>query len=82
MRPDARGCAREPSSYLRDLHFDSLTHDPAALRELVRVAGPERVLLGSDFPFDMGEPDPLAALRAAGLADTPSAAPTPSGSST
>ncbi|GAA4908278.1 aminocarboxymuconate-semialdehyde decarboxylase [Nonomuraea thailandensis] len=71
VRPDARGCAREPSSYLRDLHFDSLTHDPAALRELVRVAGPERVLLGSDFPFDMGEPDPLAALRAAGLADTP-----------
>ncbi|MEV4800238.1 amidohydrolase family protein [Nonomuraea sp. NPDC049421] len=71
VRPDARGCARPPSSYLRDLHFDSLTHDPAALRELVRVAGPERVLLGSDFPFDMGDPDPLAALRAAGLADTP-----------
>ncbi|NUO99192.1 MAG: amidohydrolase [Nonomuraea sp.] len=67
VRPDARGCAREPSSYLRELHFDSLTHDPAALRELVRVAGPERVLLGSDFPFDMGDPDPLAALRAAGL---------------
>ncbi|UBU09293.1 amidohydrolase family protein [Nonomuraea gerenzanensis] len=70
VRPDARGCAREPSSYLRDLHFDSLTHDPAALRELVRVAGPERVLLGSDFPFDLGDPDPLAALRAAGLSDT------------
>ncbi|AQZ62016.1 2-amino-3-carboxymuconate-6-semialdehyde decarboxylase [[Actinomadura] parvosata subsp. kistnae] len=70
VRPDARTCAREPSSYLRELHFDSLTHDPAALRELVRVAGPERVLLGSDFPFDMGDPDPLAALRAAGLADT------------
>ncbi|MET8866068.1 amidohydrolase family protein [Nonomuraea sp. NPDC004580] len=50
VRPDARGCARPPSSYLRDLHFDSLTHDPAALREPVRVAGPERVLLGSDFP--------------------------------
>ncbi|TYB55315.1 amidohydrolase [Nonomuraea sp. PA05] len=71
VRPDARGCAREPGSYLRDLHFDSLTHDPAVLRELVRVAGQERVLLGSDFPFDMGDPDPLAALRAAGLADTP-----------
>ncbi|MGA5757660.1 amidohydrolase family protein [Nonomuraea bangladeshensis] len=71
VRPDARGCAREPSSYLRELYFDSLTHDPAVLRELVRVAGQERVLLGSDFPFDMGDPDPLAALRAAGLADTP-----------
>jgi aminocarboxymuconate-semialdehyde decarboxylase len=69
VRPDARTCARRPSSYLRELHFDSLTHDPAALRELVRVAGAERVLLGSDFPFDMGDPDPLAALRAAGLED-------------
>ncbi|MFB4279918.1 MULTISPECIES: amidohydrolase family protein [unclassified Nonomuraea] len=69
VRPDARTCAREPGSYLRELHFDSLVHDPAALRALVRVAGPERVLLGSDFPFDMGDPDPLATLRAAGLDD-------------
>ncbi|WP_223166418.1 amidohydrolase family protein [Nonomuraea sp. SYSU D8015] len=66
-RPDARGCAREPSSYLRELHFDSLVHDPSALRTLAGVAGRERVLLGSDFPFDMGDPDPLAALRASGL---------------
>ncbi|MCZ4122352.1 amidohydrolase family protein [Streptomyces sp. H39-S7] len=66
-RPDARGCADEPSSYLKRLYFDSLVHDPAVLRELVRVAGPDRVLLGSDFPFDMGTDDPVAALRAADL---------------
>ncbi|MEU7644626.1 amidohydrolase family protein [Streptomyces huasconensis] len=68
-RPDTRGCAREPSSYLKRLWFDSLVHDPAVLRELVRVAGPDRVLLGSDFPFDMGTDDPVGALRAAGLPD-------------
>ncbi|GGL44834.1 amidohydrolase family protein [Planomonospora parontospora] len=68
VRPDAHGCAREPSTYLRELWFDSLVHDPAVLRELVRVTGPERVLLGSDFPFDMGADDPVAVLRAAGLA--------------
>jgi aminocarboxymuconate-semialdehyde decarboxylase len=68
-RPDARGCAQEPSSYLKRIWFDSLVHDPAALRELIRVAGPDRVLLGSDFPFDMGTDDPLSALRAAGLPD-------------
>jgi aminocarboxymuconate-semialdehyde decarboxylase len=39
------------------------------LRELLRAAGPERVLLGSDFPFDMGADDPLDALRAADLPD-------------
>ncbi|MFH8759234.1 amidohydrolase family protein [Streptomyces atroolivaceus] len=67
-RSDAgAGCAHLPSSYLRRLYFDSLVHDPHVLRELVRVAGAERVLLGSDFPFDMGSEDPVGALRAAGL---------------
>ncbi|MGW2830283.1 amidohydrolase family protein [Streptomyces sp. NPDC001286] len=67
-RSDAgAGCAHLPSSYLRHLYFDSLVHDPSVLRELVRVAGPDRVLLGSDFPFDMGTRDPVGGLRAARL---------------
>ncbi|WP_435971697.1 amidohydrolase family protein [Streptomyces sp. Qhu_M48] len=67
-RSDASaGCAREPSSYLRRLYFDSLVHDPAVLRTLVDAVGADRVLLGSDFPFDMGTGDPVAALRSAGL---------------
>ncbi|MER5446575.1 amidohydrolase family protein [Streptomyces sp. NPDC002766] len=67
-RSDAgTGCAHLPSSYLRRLYFDSLVHDPSVLRELIRVAGPGRVLLGSDFPFDMGTRDPVGALRAARL---------------
>ncbi|MEU2438636.1 amidohydrolase family protein [Streptomyces rubradiris] len=69
-RSDAgAGCAHLPSSYLKRLYFDSLVHDPHVLRELVRVAGADRVLLGSDFPFDMGTGDPVGALRAARLAD-------------
>ncbi|WP_181796491.1 amidohydrolase family protein [Streptomyces sp. WELS2] len=60
-------CAHLPSSYLKRLYFDSLVHDPHVLRELVRVAGADRVLLGSDFPFDMGTEDPVGALRAARL---------------
>ncbi|MEU9556323.1 amidohydrolase family protein [Streptomyces fumanus] len=67
-RPDAgSGCAHLPSSYLKRLYFDSLVHHPHVLRELVRAAGADRVLLGSDFPFDMGTEDPVAALRAARL---------------
>ncbi|MFD8178606.1 amidohydrolase family protein [Streptomyces sp. NPDC059709] len=67
-RSDAgAGCAHPPSSYLKRLYFDSLVHDPGVLRELVRVAGADRVLLGSDFPFDMGTEDPVGALRAARL---------------
>ncbi|MER7795071.1 amidohydrolase family protein [Streptomyces sp. NPDC097640] len=60
-------CAHLPSSYLKRLYFDSLVHDPHVLRELIRVAGPDRVCLGSDFPFDMGTEGPVAALRAARL---------------
>ncbi|WP_328630941.1 amidohydrolase family protein [Streptomyces sp. NBC_00356] len=66
-RADAQACRETPSSYLKRLYFDSLVHDPYVLRELVRAAGADRVLLGSDFPFDMGSEDPLGALRAAEL---------------
>jgi aminocarboxymuconate-semialdehyde decarboxylase len=68
VRADAgTDCAHLPSSYLKRLHFDSLVHDPHVLRALIAAAGADRVLLGSDFPFDMGTEDPLGALRAARL---------------
>ncbi|WP_406470267.1 amidohydrolase family protein [Streptomyces sp. NBC_01615] len=70
QRSDAgASCAQLPSSYLRRIWFDSLVHDPDVLRELIRRAGADRVLLGSDFPFDMGTDDPVGALRAARLTD-------------
>ena len=69
VRPEAQVCADVPSSYLKRLYFDTVVHDDRALRHLVEVAGADRVLLGSDFPFDMGLDDPVATLRAAGLAD-------------
>jgi aminocarboxymuconate-semialdehyde decarboxylase len=69
-RSDAgTGCAHLPSSYLRRIYFDSLVHDPHVLRALIGAAGADHVLLGSDFPFDMGTEDPVGALRAARLLD-------------
>ena len=67
VRPDAHTCAEPPSSYLRRLWFDSLVHTPQALRALVVAVGADRVVLGSDAPFDMGVDDPVARLEAAGL---------------
>lgn len=66
--PAARTRLREPvEDSLRRLCFDTITHDPALLRAVVDFAGADRVLLGSDHPFDMADPDPVATVLAAGL---------------
>ncbi|WP_173921652.1 amidohydrolase family protein [Agromyces sp. Marseille-P2726] len=70
VRPEARGCREVPSSYLRRLRFDSLVHTPTALRALVEAVGADRVLLGTDYPFDMGVDDPVERVRDAGLAES------------
>jgi aminocarboxymuconate-semialdehyde decarboxylase len=67
VRADVSGSARPPSDYLRRVWFDSLTHDPAGLAALTARVGADRVLLGSDYPADMGAADPVAAVAAAGL---------------
>ena len=55
VRPEAHGCARPPSSYLRDIWYDTVVHSPAVLANLVEVAGVSQVVMGSDYPYDMGE---------------------------
>jgi len=69
VRQDAHSCRQLPSSYLKQILVDSLVLDPIGLKALVARMGVANVLLGSDFPFDMGDDMPLAALRAAGLND-------------
>lgn len=50
---------RPPSSYLRQIWLDTLVFDKDELDSLVRTHGVDRLCLGTDYPFDMGEPDPL-----------------------
>ncbi|NQD90521.1 amidohydrolase [Paenarthrobacter sp. CM16] len=73
VRPEARRCAEPPSSYLRRIFFDSLVHNPRELAALLRAAGPSQVLLGSDYPFDMGSEHPVEEVHAAGLAQADTA---------
>jgi aminocarboxymuconate-semialdehyde decarboxylase len=47
--------------------FDTITHEPALLRALVQAVGADRVLLGSDYPFDMADSRPVETVRAARL---------------
>lgn len=48
-------CPRRPSSYLDRFYVDSAVFDPGALRLLIATMGAERVMLGSDAPFPLGE---------------------------
>jgi aminocarboxymuconate-semialdehyde decarboxylase len=56
-----------PSDYLEHFYYDAITHDATLLRELVAWVGHERVLLGSDYPFDMGPQRPAEEVREAKL---------------
>lgn len=68
-RPEARADgAAPPSSYLRRFHYDTLVQFTPALKYLVDVVGADRVVLGSDHPFWLGDPEPLRLVREAGLA--------------
>jgi aminocarboxymuconate-semialdehyde decarboxylase len=55
----SESCRHEPSSYLRKLWLDTLVFDPDQLDSLVRTHGADKLCLGSDYPFDMAEPDPV-----------------------
>ncbi len=68
FQPDARRSLGEsPLASIRRFNFDTITHDVELLRALVDWVGAERVLLGSDYPFDMADSDPVATVRSLGL---------------
>lgn len=65
-----RVIARErPSDYMTDLYFDTVAMKPAAIRFLAESVGPKRVLLGSDYPFPIGDQESVDTVRAAGLSE-------------
>lgn len=68
VRPEAKKfIARPPSSYTQGLYFDCLTHDARMLELLCAKFGSHRIMLGSDYPFDMGVDHPLQQLTAVKL---------------
>ena len=67
QRSIARGCSMHPPShYLDRFSVDSAVFDERALRLLVETMGPHRVMLGSDYPFPLGEQDIGALVRGCG----------------
>ncbi|MEU2228487.1 amidohydrolase family protein [Streptomyces sp. NPDC018347] len=62
-----RGSTRPPAESFSLLYFDTVTHDPEVLTLLRAHASPDRIVCGSDYPFDMAQPDPVGHVLAHGI---------------
>jgi aminocarboxymuconate-semialdehyde decarboxylase len=62
-----------PSAFLRRFYYDTVLHSTEAVRFLVERVGADRVVLGSDYPFPMGDPEPVVTVLDSALDDTTTA---------
>ncbi|MGH9052946.1 MAG: amidohydrolase family protein [Acidimicrobiia bacterium] len=64
VRPECRKhISRPPSTYLAQLYYDTVLYEPVGLGHLVERWGSDHVLLGTDYPYDMGESDPVGLIQ-------------------
>ena len=71
VRPELKHMPRLPSEYLRRFTYDTIGHNDQINLDLVGLVGADRVVLGSDYCFDMGLADPVGTVeRLAGLGET------------
>ena len=69
-RTDAHGeLPNPPTSYLKRVYLDTIVFTPHQLDALVRLFGTERLLMGTDYPYDMAEADPIGHLASATTLD-------------
>ncbi|WP_062353093.1 amidohydrolase family protein [Herbidospora yilanensis] len=73
-KPVARTTPHPPSDYLRRLYYDTATFSTPLLRRLVEDYGVDHVLVGTDYPFELADTDPVGAVAALGLAPGEAAA--------
>jgi aminocarboxymuconate-semialdehyde decarboxylase len=67
-RSDSHGqLPHPPTRYLRKIYFDTVVFTPHQLQELVRLYGADHILMGTDYPFDMADYDPVGHVCGAGL---------------
>lgn len=63
VRPECRHLPHPPSHYLRRFTYDTVCHSDAVMEFLLKLVGIDRIVLGSDYCFDMGYERPVEALR-------------------
>jgi len=72
VRPDL--CAVDnsvlPSSYMKNFYVDSLVHDENSMNFIIQIMGAERIAMGSDYPFPLGEYHPGKLIESMNLSDS------------
>lgn len=68
-KPVAHTTELPPSAIFERLYYDTAVFDPVLLRRLVEDVGAEHVLVGTDYPFDLADRDPVGAVEAVGLSE-------------
>jgi aminocarboxymuconate-semialdehyde decarboxylase len=64
-RSDSHGnLPQPPTTYLKKIYFDTVVFTPHQLAELIRLFGADHVIMGTDYPFDMAEYDPIGHVAA------------------
>lgn len=71
IRPDLfPGLTKPPSAYAKSIYIDTVLHDPSVARYAVDAWGVDKVLMGTDYPFPMGDVDPVEFVKSIpGLSD-------------
>ena len=60
LRDDCReNISDPPSKYINQLYFDTVVFTETQLRHMIEVWGPDHVVMGTDYPYDMAETDPV-----------------------
>ena len=69
-RSDSHGnLPHPPTTYLKKIYFDTVVFTPHQLRALVETFGADHLIMGTDYPFDMADHDPIGHLTGAGTLD-------------
>ena len=58
---------QSPGVYAKRFYYDTIVFDPAALRHIIHSFGASQIVVGSDYPFNLGDPDPMGTIGRAGL---------------
>jgi aminocarboxymuconate-semialdehyde decarboxylase len=56
-----------PGVYAKRFYYDTIVFDPAALRHIIHSFGASQIVVGSDYPFNLGDPDPMGTINRAGI---------------